>query len=323
MKPVFIGGTGRSGTSVLKKVMRQHSRIVTLKRELRIIVDPDGALDLLSALTDRWTPNRSDAAIRRFGNLLDQCGAMSIPGRLLEWLERSEHWPLSRLGYAGLLGDPFGKDFYRQRTASLIDQLVDHYSSGMLISSPPFRLRSQIREAGPYTAEELAAVIESFFDELYRHLAGPSSSATHWLDDTPYNVLHVGELLRLFPTMKFIHIYRDPRDVLASYSTKIWGGDRFDIISRRLAGIYRRWFMIRETLPKECFVEIALESLSEDPLGILIRTCGLLDLPFEEAMLGIPLNKTNSGRWKTDIPAGEMASAIQHLEPAMRQYGYE
>ena len=53
LKPIFIGGTGRSGTTILKKVLQQHSNIVTIPNELRIIIDPDGILDLFNALTER------------------------------------------------------------------------------------------------------------------------------------------------------------------------------------------------------------------------------------------------------------------------------
>ncbi|GAG26602.1 unnamed protein product, partial [marine sediment metagenome] len=54
MVQTLIGGTGRSGTSILKQVLASHPKVIALPTELRIIVDPGGALDLKRALTDRW-----------------------------------------------------------------------------------------------------------------------------------------------------------------------------------------------------------------------------------------------------------------------------
>ena len=45
LSPIFIGGTGRSGTTILKRVLLQHSAIVGFSGELRLLIDPGGALD--------------------------------------------------------------------------------------------------------------------------------------------------------------------------------------------------------------------------------------------------------------------------------------
>ena len=46
MKQLFIRGTGRSRTTILKKILASHSQIVALPGELRVITDPGGALEL-------------------------------------------------------------------------------------------------------------------------------------------------------------------------------------------------------------------------------------------------------------------------------------
>ena len=69
--PVFIGGTGRTGTTILRQVLGTHHQIVAVATELRIIADPDGLLDLFLSLTERWSPYTADAAIHRFLTLRD------------------------------------------------------------------------------------------------------------------------------------------------------------------------------------------------------------------------------------------------------------
>src|SRR4030067_2993000 len=105
MIPILIGGTGRSGTTILKRVLSNHSAVVALPMELRVIVDPGGALDLISALSNRWSPYNADAAIHRFRTLM-LSGAMEnsvwaiffqkVEKRILNFLRISPRY------YAGL-----------------------------------------------------------------------------------------------------------------------------------------------------------------------------------------------------------------------------
>ena len=62
-KPVFIGGTGRSGTTILSKVLSQHENILQLV-ETRFIIDPDGIIELIPALTDNWSPSIGNKAMK-------------------------------------------------------------------------------------------------------------------------------------------------------------------------------------------------------------------------------------------------------------------
>src|SRR5437762_2352789 len=71
LTPVFIGGTGRSGTTILFRLLESHPLVVKGPTELRIHVDPGGAIDLVRALTDNWSPYQGDIAIQRFIRLMN------------------------------------------------------------------------------------------------------------------------------------------------------------------------------------------------------------------------------------------------------------
>ena len=47
--PIFIGGTGRSGTSHLSKILGEYPSIWSLKQECRFIIDPGGIEDIVHA----------------------------------------------------------------------------------------------------------------------------------------------------------------------------------------------------------------------------------------------------------------------------------
>lgn len=66
MRPIFIGGTGRCGTTILRRCFRRHPSCVTFDTELRVLVAPGGLLDLVAVLVDRWDPWLGDDAVHRF-----------------------------------------------------------------------------------------------------------------------------------------------------------------------------------------------------------------------------------------------------------------
>ena len=75
--PIFVAGTGRSGTTQLARVLGEHPLIHTIPIETRFIVDPGGFRDLADALTSRYDPYVGDDALRRLSDIL----TMRLVGR--------------------------------------------------------------------------------------------------------------------------------------------------------------------------------------------------------------------------------------------------
>jgi hypothetical protein len=319
-RPIFIGGTGRSGTTILKTVLQQHSDIVTIPNELRITIDPDGILDLLVALTDRWTVNRADVAIRRFDRLISTCLKEPLITQVLMGLKRRKLWPLTTGGYYGTLSC-FGDDYVRSRTNILMEELISYQSKAELINTPSYRFRPTVYEAGPFEKGKLVELLQRYVNDLYNNLP-VKTGASCWLDDTPHNILHAVELSQLFKDMKLIHVYRDPRDVVSSYMTKKWGGDNWEQSARRVAAIYRQWHLIRRGLSSEQFIEISLEDLSGNQKPTLQKVCDHIGIDFEDRLLDIKLDKTNSGRWQQEIPSTVLGVVNGHLSPYLSEYNF-
>ncbi len=322
MIPVFIGGSGRCGTSILKQILSAHLIVVSVPGELRVIFDPEGALDLFTALTGTWSPYAADHAISQFRDLLETCAAESPIERVSRlFLSWAGIYPV-RYGHCAI-GSQFGETFYLQRLEQLLGQLVRNRANGFWIGSPSYRLRLVIEESGPFQPEDAAEIISSFFHDLYRHLAG-NPLATHWVDDTPFNILHAKNLLRLFPQLRLAHIFRHPMDVVASYRTKAWGGTEAGMIANRLANILHRWEQVRVSLPRDIVLEIKLESLVENPKETLAEISTFAGIDMDASLMDaanyLGAEKAHIGRWKKDLSGDEADTCRQLLGPFMDAY---
>lgn len=182
-----------------------------------------------------------------------------------------------------------------------------------------------IYEAGPHNPAEVRTQVAAFAHGLFegrRTMIG-RESASHWVEDTPYNLLRFPELLSVFPAAKLVHVVRDPRDVLASYRTFRWGGDDLVATARRLAGIYTRWLHIRRGIPETAFYEVQLEALADDGRRELLGIAAFLELSVEESLLAIPLDQSNSGRWQRELrEVPNSKPALAELQPLLPLLGY-
>ncbi len=324
MIPILIGGTGRSGTSILKRALASHPNVVSIPNELRVIADPGGALDLKAALTYRWSPYNADHAIQRFRRLLLDCASTNLWTRAVVLV-------LPRLGispprYATWqLGHFFGVRYYRRRLDRLIDDLSYHVTGGSWVGSPAYQMPARIYEAGSFSPDEVSEILRDFFDDLFRHRGGDAGQ-THWIDDTPYNFVHARDLLDLFPNLRLIHVYRDLRDVLASHRNFRWGGDDPVAIAQRLSNLMRFWVQIRGQLPSSAYMEIGLEALATTPTPLVTQICQFVGLPFDERLEAglrrIQPDRVHMGRWKHELSNDELTAVLPYLAPFLEAYGY-
>jgi hypothetical protein len=323
MIPIFIGGTGRSGTTILKRVLAQHPKIASIPVELRVIIDPRGILDLKLAITECWSPYNADFAIQSFREIMLECESTSI-------LKKIEIRVLSELSiaparYASVgLGQLFGRVYYRERLNRLIGDLSYHVSQGSWDGTPTYQIPARIYETEPMNSGEVSSLIREFFCDLFRQR---KIDSTHWIDDTPYNLLHVRDLLEIFPNLRFIHIFRDLRDVLASHRYFRWGGDEPSTIARRIASIMKRWFHIRELLPESSYKEIGLEALSLSPIDNIADLCAFIGVDFDEnlksSLKRIDPASVHAGRWKSELSSKQLDAVLPFLEQYLEAYDYE
>lgn len=76
MKVVDISGFGHSGKGVISDILKEFEgyQVPHYNFEFNLLRIQGGLIDLKHALIDNWSPIRSDAAIRRFYNLVEKIG---------------------------------------------------------------------------------------------------------------------------------------------------------------------------------------------------------------------------------------------------------
>jgi hypothetical protein len=327
MNPAFIMGTGRSGTTILKKVLAQHSEVVALRDELRIISDPDGVLDLVRCLCVDWSPYNADQAVRGFIQLIHDCGRSATEfGVKLEKVERHlfrKAGLLSPRRYLGTgLKEQFGTKNFEESLGKLVDFLVLNTTAGSWCGSSSLSWNNLIYETQPMEKVSVSRAVNDFFISLFSSLAyRREKKAEIWLDDTPSNILHSHKIINVFPSAKFIHIYRDPRDVLSSYLGFSWGGDNVSSTALRLRAIYDQWKSVKSLIPSESLIEVSLDEMANNFKAEYQRICEFLEVSVEEGGTELKADKMNSGRWRDNIQGFDRDDMESILSDHIAVYG--
>lgn len=143
-------------------------------------------------------------------------------------------------------------------------------------------LRDLYRELlrAPRSDRSLSFILNAFY--MY-HAAHHKPSAVRWGDKTPGNALCIDRLNDVFPDMRVVHMIRDGRDVVRSFSEMEGGMGVREATNQWLTSITRiRDFARRH--PRRC-LEVRYEDLVRAPESEIRRICDFIDLDFEDGML--------------------------------------
>lgn len=173
----------------------------------------------------------------------------------------------------------------------------------------------------PPSTDVLCTKLGRFYKRIVASLLSVQNKSL-LLDDTPWNILFLPQILRLDDSVRCIHIYRDPRDVVASFSAQVWMPNDLLRCARIYRAIMAQWFEIRKQIPAGVVFEVSLEHLAASPESVLGAVCDFLRIPWDPALLGIEFNRTHAGRWKTDFTVDQRESICKVLDPIIEALKY-
>ena len=322
----FIGGSGRSGTTILKQILRRHPQVATSDEEWRFTIDADGLLDFYLSVTAGWTPQYYDARLRRLRALLRLTGRKASP-----WTEAVKLL-VQRLGWESRLAWKTREAYatshlaaecprWDELTSALLRDLTAFRYPGWW-KGTPFGARKCMAFTPAPQPEQLAQRLGTFYRDVADGCMRQRNAAFH-VDDHPQMFLWFHKWLRLVPEARMVHIYRDPRDVVASYATKRWAPADPVLSARVLCATMEHWFRVKQDIPAASLLEVRMETLMEDTEATLRGIAGFLGIPWHEAMLEVDLRHAHSGRWRQEFTHVQKREVQSTLAGVMKAMGYE
>ncbi|NQV53853.1 MAG: sulfotransferase [Flavobacteriales bacterium] len=320
---LFITGTGRSGTNILKKIMSRHSAIASLPFEYRFIIDPDGVIDFYRSYPALWSPYRADKQIKRLENFLRSLSVVDAskaantetaktkdPTGLAYTPPPYAGWELSKWipGYANLI-DAFINDIRLFSYSGVWPGSKENVEQNEMYFAPPMNASS----LQPVVAQFIQACTDAIRKEQGKHI---------FQEDNTHNLLVAHDLLSLVPSGKMLHIVRDPRDVISSLQTQRWAPTHLDHLLPWYAGVMDTWREQRSSIDPDRYLEIRFEDLVQDPQGVLTKVCAFVGITLEADMLEIDLSAHHIGRYKDSFNGEEISRLNTALRSYMAEYDY-
>ena len=302
MNTVFIGGTGRSGSNILKDFLISQDEVTGLPFEHRFTIDPFGIVDTYVNLKYLWSPYLCDIKIKKLLELLNSMGVYSEDKNLpyAKW-ELSNWFPL-----------------FHQRIKELENGLFEFVYEANWPGKND--LETSNMTFSSQSLSKLKFVFGAFIRDNYNDYL-TNVGAEIFVEDNTWNLLYGQFLNELLPESKFIHMVRDPRDVVYSLMNQRWTPNKLENCIRYYSELMDRIFANLERIDESIYLQVRLEDLlyKESPEWQKL-----------ERFLGVTLigssdffnfEKANLNSWKL-LSNHEKITLNTKLKPYLFRLGY-
>jgi omega-hydroxy-beta-dihydromenaquinone-9 sulfotransferase len=165
------------------------------------------------------------------------------------------------------------------------------------------------------------------------------SGKSRFLSKNPVNTGRIPILLDMFPNARFIHIHRNPAEVILStrnFYEKMMPGLTlhkidFDKVNQDIYEVYgqlmRRYLDTRDLIPEGNLIEISYDELTSNPMGVMENIYKDFGLPnfhhVGKAMQKYVDIKKGYVRNSYEIHPELLREILSHVGFAMKEWGYE
>lgn len=313
---LLIGGTGRSGTNLLKNIFSKRSDVYALPFESRFTVDPDGVCVTYNILKHCWSPMIAEQTINRFSKFMKMLGkrtffdevfiALQDILRLKGNIKPYKEWELDKW----LVG-------FSRKNRELIGSLLWFSYRGGVWPGDNSWLGRDEREF--YGCACLDDCFKYYLNGLYNNTLNYHNKSLY-VDDNTFNILHASTLLELLPNAKLIHMIRDPRDVVASYIKQRWTPNMLSQAVVYYRHIVEAWKRQRELIDRSRFIQIKFESLCLSPKRKLKEACKFMDLDYQDEMMEVYVDSTFVNKWQRDLTENQQQLLNRWLKEDVQEY---
>ena len=283
--PVFIGGSGRSGTTVTLNLLQRHPQFhASLPREIKFLTSRHGLLDLVYT--------------RPFSVEEDLHGyRYNLVTRVLPLLGRNQ--------MAYFTTNLFNRWWSEEGKSGKTRGLVQSISL------------ETVEKAHNEFIQTFAIDRERAAREFFYTLADAQikKDALYFGDSTPVNMMHADQIHKLLPEARFIDVLRDGRDVAVSISKERWGpNDPYEGLSWWANRVHRAAVALKSVDPGSVLhfrIEDLIVHEREKSYADLLKFLALEDAQtFREYFAEqLTAEKLHIGRWRTEVKDTERFDA--------------
>ena len=283
---ILVGGTGRSGTTLVRQILLADGRFSGFGSEARFLSDAGGVFDFTTFLSSDYSAFDYDVRVRQLLTLLEKVAdrwrpldvasvagsganstqaATAVPMQMAKSVRRIGRAALTSRAapsYAGVGVSRAIRD-WNAIVAELASSLARSEYEGRWAGTPRFQV-DQVLFAGP---EESLAALRAFMASI---LSGASSNfgSLGMVDDTPHGILKLDAALQVCPSTLAIHVKRNPVDVVASMRRMRWAPSDVEACAR-FVDHHLRALQRVETKLGAHIEKIDLEALVQSPTTVL------------------------------------------------------
>lgn len=335
--PIFIGGTGRSGTTIMGKYLNSHRDLTTPVNENKLIVEHGGLRSLIDNLSSGYDYKGNHYAISNFIQWANTLRTYGFKNRVARFLYRGSNKALyfatkrkipaaqACRAFPGLdfsligIGERYGLSQYDKCIDQFLAEIIGETDDYGIVDTEG--LITPVYSSKTSNRNELMEHARKFLHALNEERMR-EAGVMRWCDDTPLNALYSDFLLELYPTGKVVHMIRDPRDVAASYSEKSWASCDLEKTLKRLKRHYLELIKAERSLPEQGFRTFRLEDFTTDTDRQQDELCRFLEVDPEGFDGSISFEASSFGRWKKKFSAKEGELVERQLGEACAHFGY-
>lgn len=324
MKNIFIGGTGRCGTNLLKDVLGSSANTYAIPFETRLFVDPDGLFSLYLELLNGKSPYHTSLALKRWNKLLDRLYERDLLDQISiisehffrRWLNK----PLRLRSYSGWQLGHLCPEL-REFNSKLMNDLSSGSYKATWHGSSDFSSGTEFSVVCQNSSSNINKFFSQFLTDFYDRV-GKINKVSTVIDDNTFNLLFASIYEILLPGSILIHVIRDPRDVVSSFMKQRWAPDNADMAINFYCSVMDRCLLEMNSISLANQITIKFENFVENPKTEIHKIENISSTKFQCDFDKINTKNSNIGRWEKNN-ALYLSNSFSDLKPYVDKLGYK